>query len=231
MKRVYARADSRAEGDGFAVTLDDRVARTPGGHALILPTAALAAALAAEWEAQGETIERAAMPLNALAASVLDVLRRDRAPTLREIAGYGETDLVCHRAARPEALVARQAAAWDPLLDWLAAETGARLAVAPGVLPIAQPPEALAALRARIEAFDDFALAALHAMTTACGSLVIALALAAGRLDARAAFAASRVDEDFQAESWGEDADGRARADRLAAEIAAAARFLTLSRT
>ncbi len=112
MKRVYARAGSRAEGGGFAVTLDGRVARTPGGNALILPNAALAAALAAEWEAQTETIDRAAMPLNALAASVLDVPRRERASTVREIAGYGETDLVCHRAALPEALVARQAAAW-----------------------------------------------------------------------------------------------------------------------
>lgn len=230
MKRVYARAGSRAEGDGFAVTLDGRIARTPGGNALILPNAALAAALAAEWEAQTETIDRAAMPLNALAASVLDVPRRERASALREIAGYGETDLVCHRAALPETLIARQAAVWDPLLDWLAAETGARLAAVPGVLPIAHPPGALARLRARIEEFDDFGLAALRAMTAACGSLVIALALASGRLDARAAFAASRVDEDFQTERWGEDAEARARADRLAAEIAAAARFLGLSR-
>ncbi len=230
MKRVYARADSRPEGDGFAVTLDGRVARTPGGRPLILPTADLAAALAAEWDAQGETIDRAAMPLNALAAAALDRLAHDRETIARAVARYGETDLVCHRAERPAALVARQAAAWDPLLDWLASELGARLSVATGVLPIAQPPEALAALAARIEAFDDFALAALHAMTTACGSLVIALALAAGRIDPQAAFAASRVDEDFQIESWGEDAEARARAERIAADLAAAARFLALSR-
>ncbi len=228
MKRVYKTADVRAEAGGFAVVLDGRAARTPARNPLVLPNAALARAIVEEWERQDKELRPEAMPLTRIAAGAIDLVGRERARIVGAVAAYAETDLVCHRAERPEALAARQAAAWNPLLDWLASRFGARLSAGAGVLPIAQPDDALASLRAAVEGFDDFALAALHAATAATGSLVIALALAEGRLDAEAAWAASRIDEAFQAEAWGEDAEAKARADALAAEVRAAARFFAL---
>ena len=228
MKRVYKSAATEPCAGGWSVTLDGRKLRTPGRSELTVPSAPLAAAIAAEWEAQHGDVRPATMPLTRLAATAIDRTAPQRGLVASEVAGYAGTDLLCYRADHPPALKARQDAVWQPLLDWAGARYGAALTVAEGVVPVRQPPEALQALAAIVMALDEFRLTALHALTTACGSLVIALALSDGRLDADAAFAASQLDETFQIEAWGEDGEAAARRRALADDIGAAARFLAL---
>ena len=204
--------------------------KTPGRRDLLLPTEAMAAAIAEEWNAQTGEIRPATMPLCRLANAAIDRTSMHRDKIVEEIANYAGTDLVCYRAEHPPALTARQRAEWQPLVDWAAGRFDAPLEVTAGVVPRPQPARSLKSLALAVAEHDDFALAALYAATTACGSLVIALALFEGRLDADGAFAASQLDESYEIENWGKDSEAAERRRALAAEIAAAARFHALSR-
>jgi chaperone required for assembly of F1-ATPase len=228
LKRVYRDVSTRPANGGWGVALDGRAMRTPAKHELLVPTEALAAAVAAEWDAQQDEVRPATMPLTRLAATTVDRTAVQRDQIVAETAKYASTDLVCYRADRPPELVARQQAVWGPLLDWAMRRYDAALAVTSGVIPRRQSPEALNAFAAVVAAQDDFRLTALHTLTAACSSLVIALAVFEGRLNAEAAFAASQLDETFQIEQWGEDAETAARRRALAEDIAAAARFAAL---
>jgi chaperone required for assembly of F1-ATPase len=228
MKRVYREVGICSVAGGWGVVLDGRPLRTPARGELILPSAALTGAIAAEWDAQHGEIRPAAMPLFRLAATAVDHTAPQRERVVAEIANYAGTDLVCYRADHPPALAARQQAVWQPLIDWARQRYDAALAVTTGIVPTRQSPTALGAFTAIVAAQDDFRLTALQALTAACGSLVIALALFEGRLDAEQAFAASQLDESFQIEAWGEDAEAAQRHRALAADIAAAARFVEL---
>ena len=168
------------------------------------------------------------MPLFQLAATAIDRTARQRDLIIAETANYAGTDLVCYRAGQPPALAARQHAVWQPLLDWASQRYDAVLAVTSGIIPVSQSRATLGAFAAVVAAHDDFRLTALHSLTAACGSLVIALAISDGRLDAAGAFAASQLEEAFQSEGWGEDAEAAGRRRGLAADIAAAARFIEL---
>jgi chaperone required for assembly of F1-ATPase len=243
MKRVYTRVETRPADDGrgddgrgddgrgdggWRVTLDGKPMRTPGKNELVLPNAALAAAISAEWEAQREEIRPVTMPLTRLAATAVDRTAAQRDLVVAETANYADTDLVCYRADHPPALAARQHAVWQPLIDWASQRHGVALAVTSGIVPARQSSATLSAFAAIVAAQDEFRLTALHTLTATCGSLVIALALIEGRLDAEAAFAASQLDETFQIEAWGEDAEAAVRRRNIAADIAATARFLEL---
>jgi chaperone required for assembly of F1-ATPase len=228
MKRVYKSVETRIGDGGWGVALDGRPLRTPAKRDLSVPSERLAAAIGAEWAAQDSDIRPETMPLTRLAATAIDCTAAARDKIVVEVANYAATDLVCYRAAHPPALVARQEAAWQPLIDWAAGRYDAGLAITAGIVPLAQSPANLKAYAAVVGALDDFQLTALQAATAACGSLVIALALLEGRLDADAAFAAAQLEETFQIEAWGEDAEAMARRALLAADIAAAARFLEL---
>jgi chaperone required for assembly of F1-ATPase len=230
MKRLYNAAEVVACGDGFSIVLDGRAVETPGRRDFIVPSAALARAVAGEWNAQSERVQPQTMPLTSLASTAIDRIAEQREEIVLRVADYAGTDLVCYRAAHPPTLAARQQAAWQPLVDWAVLRYDAPLTVTTGVIPARQTPTTLRAFAAAVAALDDFALAALSAATAACGSLVIALALSEGRLDAEAAFAASQLDESFQIEAWGEDAEQAARRRALATEIDAAAHFLALLR-
>jgi chaperone required for assembly of F1-ATPase len=228
MRRVYKNVETRPLDNGWGVALDGKPVRTPARHELRLPNEALGSAIAAEWDAQQEEIRPATMPLLRLAATAIDRTAAQRHLVVAETADYAGTDLVCYRAESPPALAARQHAVWQPLIDWTATRYDAALAVTTGIVPAAQTPAALRALAAIVAAQDDFRLTALHTLTAASGSLVIALAILEGRLDAEAAFAASQLDETFQIETWGEDAEAAARRRALAGDIATAARFIAL---
>jgi chaperone required for assembly of F1-ATPase len=230
MKRFYKRAGVAPAAGGHGVTLDGRLVKTPGKRDLVVPSLALAVAVAAEWEAQRADIRRDAMPLTRLAGATIDRNSTEREAIVRQVADYAGTDLVCYRAGHPPALAARQEAVWQPLIDWATERYAASLMVTTGVIPASQRAASLAAFAAAVARHDDFSLTALHAATAACGSLVIALALLEGRLDAGEAFAASQLDESFQIEGWGEDEEQVARRAALAAEIASAARFTSLLR-
>src|SRR5262249_59474138 len=168
----------------WSILLDARTLQTPARNPLLLPHRALADGIAAEWDAQTEKIVPATMPLMQLAATAIDRTAVQRDQAIEEIVGYAQTDLVCYRAERPPALVARQSATWQPLVDWVTLRFDAPLLVTTGVVPKPQPLAAIAAVRAAVEAFDLFRLTALHSATTACGSAVIGLALAEQRLNA-----------------------------------------------
>lgn len=212
MKRFFREAGvGEAEG-GFALLLDGRRARTPAKKPLILPTRAFAEAVAAEWAGQGEAIQPAAMPLTRLANSALDGVASTMAATRAEVARYAASDMLCYRAEAPEALVASEAAAFDPVLAWARESLGANFLVAEGIIHRRQPESALEAVRAALEAVTDpFALAALHVMTSLTGSALLALAVARGRLGADEAWRIAHVGEDFQIAKWGEDEEAKVR--------------------
>ena len=230
MRRFYERAEAAPAADGFGVFLDARPVRTPGKRTLVVPNAPLAEAIAGEWSGQGETVEPLAMPLTRLANTALDIVGGRRREVVAEIAGYGETDLVCYRVERPEELRRRQEAAWDPLVEWIAGAYDARLRVTTGLAPAQQPRETVEALRGAVDAFDDFVLAAFQRATGALGSIVLALAMTAGRIGADEAWAASAIDESYQADRWGEDPEAREARDIVRRELAAADRFIVLRR-
>ena len=230
MRRFYKKAEVVSAASGYGIALVGRLVKTAGKQDLIVPSLALAAAVAAEWEAQQGEIRREAMPLTRLAGATIDRSAAQREAVVRQVAHYAGTDLVCYRAAHPPALAARQQAVWQPLIDWAAGRYGAPLVVTTGIVPERQPAASLAAFTEAVAEHDDFSLTALHAATATCGSLVIALALLEGRLDADQAFAASQLDESFQIEAWGEDAEQAERRAALAAKIVAAARFISLLR-
>lgn len=209
--------------------LENRPVRTPAGAQLVLPTAVLAAAVVNEWLAQSETLRPETMPLTRLAATALDRIGPYRAAVVDSLAEYAGSDLICYRAEDPLELVALQTALWQPLVDWTAQACGAQLAVCAGVLPLVQPQPALDALRAMIEATSDRQLAALASVVPASGSLVVALAMLHGRLDAEGAVEAALLDERWQAERWGVDQEAEARRAEIADDIRSAALFLSLA--
>ncbi|CAO4177871.1 ATPase [Methylorubrum populi] len=223
-KRFYAEAGIAPAEGGFRLVLDGRGANTPGRRPLVVPDTVLGEALAAEWAAQETVIDPRTMPLTRLVNTTIDGVVDRRAEVAADLAAYAGTDLVAYRAGTPERLVAEQAAAWDPLVAWVADQFGARLFLAEGVMHVEQPESSVAALRAAVEAVEDpFRFAALHAMTTLTGSLVIALAVLHGRLDAEQAWAAAHVDEAYQAGVWGRDAEAEARLAYRRLEFNAAA--------
>ncbi|MCI4666258.1 MAG: ATPase [Neomegalonema sp.] len=223
-KRFYQTATIDQTPDGWRVLLDDRPVRAPSG-ALLLAGPAVAAAVAAEWEAQGEMIDPGAMPTTRALNTAIDRIPAHRDTVADDIAGYGGTDLLCYRAERPQELIDAEAAAWDPLLDWAEAALGARLQISSGVMHALQPETALTALSAAVRAETDLGLVALHDLTTLSGSLIIGLAVRHNRLTPAEGWRASRVDEDHQAELWGRDDEAAADAERGAEAFAQAARL------
>jgi len=214
----------------FGVTLDGRAVRTPKQAPLSVPTPALAEAIAAEWAAQGKTIVPSSMPLTKLATSAVDLVPNHRQQVISEIAVYVATDLVCYRAEAPFELAARQRAAWQPLLDWFERRFQAGLQVTAGVQPVAQDKAVARRVAMVLGGYDATMLAGLHSATTITGSVVIGLALAEGEIDADAAWRACVVDQAFQSERWGVDAQAASRDDSLRRDLAAAAAFMHHSR-
>jgi len=230
VKRFYNEAAARAGTVGFEVVLDGRPVRTPARASLTLPTLALAEAVAAEWQAQGDEVVPHSMPMMRLVSTALDRVATGRAAVEADLLSFGASDLVCYRADSPVELAQRQAMLWQPVLDWAALEFDAPLVATSGLQHVAQPQDALVALAHRLEALDDLGLMAVHAVTVATGSLLIGLALHAGRLGSDEAWAAGLVDELYGLEVWGDDPETRARLEGLRGEIAAAARLLRLLR-
>lgn len=226
-KRFWKTAEvTEAEG-GFGVTLDGRPVRTPGKQLLVVPTRALAEGIAAEWNAQNDLLQPETMPFTRAANTAIERVSAHRDAVVEELARYGASDLLCYRAEEPADLVDRQARDWDPILSWAAAELGARLRVTGGVVPIEQDQGALAALVARLQALTPFQLTAFHDLVAISGSLVLAFAVATGRLTADEAWQLSRLDESWQAEHWGEDDEAaQAEAIRRQAFLSAARFFL-----
>lgn len=230
MKRFYKNVSVRPAENGFTVLLDGRPVRTPGRNGLIVPTEKMAEAIGQEWEAQGEEVIASTMPLLRLANTVVDGVTANRAEVVDAILRFGENDLLCYRAHQPPELVARQRKGWDPVLDWAGQRHGIYMLVVEGLIHVDQPPEALSSLRQALDEFDPFTLGALHVIASITGSPVLALAVAGGFVSGTDAFALSRIDETYQADKWGEDAEAARRAGNLGRELEKALEFMSLAR-
>ena len=228
MKRFSRDATVRPGPGGGEVLLDERPVKTPARRALALPTEALAKAVAAEWNAQGEDIRPRTMPLTGLANAAIDRVAPDPDAFARNLAQYGESDLLCYRADAPPSLVARQTALWDPILAWARRRYDVNFEVVTGIIHRPQPAHTITQLSQAVATRDPFELAALSPLVTISGSLVIALALAEEAIDLAAAWAAATLDEAWQAEQWGADAEAAQVLENRRAEFAAAYRFLEL---
>ena len=226
-KRFWKEVAIGAEGAGFAVLLDGRPLRTPAKTPLILPSRALAELVAAEWAAQGETLDPESMPATRAANAAIDKVTPQFAEVAAMLAAYGETDLLCYRAEAPAELVAEQARAWDPLLDWAARRYGVRLAVTAGIMPAAQPPETLARLADEVARLTPFQLTGFHDLVALSGSLIVALAVIEGQGTPEALWTLSRIDEDWQARQWGTDDEALAQAEVRRAAFVQAAKFFS----
>lgn len=224
-KRFYAHAGVAESPNGFAITLDDKPVRTPSGRALVAPSRQIADGIAAEWEAQKETIDPVTMPLTRFANSVVDAVVDRIEAVADDIAKYLGSDLLYYRAAHPEALVTREAALWDPVLFWAADALGAHFILAEGIVHVRQPDSAIKAARAALPA-DPWSVAALHVVTTLTGSALLALALLHGVLESDQVWAAAHVDEDWNIDQWGVDEEVAARRAARLIEFNAAASIL-----
>lgn len=228
MKRFWKDATAIPVEGGHDIHLDGKPVRTPGRAPLTLPSPALADAVADEWRNVGETIDPRAMPLTGLSNAAIDRIAPDPAAFAAGLAKYGESDLLCYRADHPLELQLRQQAAWDPLLDWARTRYGIDPVTTTGVMHRAQSPETVAKLADAVAALAPFQLAALSPLVTVTGSLIAALALLEGAATPEDVWSAANLDEDWQAEHWGEDDLARkARAARRA-DFDAGARFLSL---
>lgn len=229
MKQFYREVTVAAAEGGWRVLLDGRPIRTPGGRAQIVPTEALAHALADEWEGQGEEIDPAGFVLRDLADYALDLAGPQRAQVIAEILPYAETDTLCYRAEPEEPLHRRQWEIWEPLLASAEARLGVRFERVSGIIHRAQPPATLARLRALLEEADPFTLAALHALAGLAASLVIALEAVEPGADAARLWSIAELEEEWQADLWGREAEAEARRARRFAAFAAAMRFARLA--
>ncbi|RMF15623.1 MAG: ATPase [Alphaproteobacteria bacterium] len=228
-RRFYNEAKIRSlpEG-GFAVHLDSRPLKTPAGRPLVVPTRPLSEAIAAEWNALGEHVDPARLPLTGLANTAIDRIAANRSDIVSTLCGFAEADLLCYRADAPEELVRRQQEMWDPPLAALAERTGARLHALVGVLPIMQPQEALERIAEVLDTLDDWRLAVLQAVAGATRSLVLALLHALDAISCETVIAAAHLDETFQNERWGFDEEAMRRRCVIEDEIRDADRFLAL---
>lgn len=228
MKRFWKEASVIEAEDGWGVALDGRPVRTPMRAQLLVPGRTLAEAIAAEWATQGETVDPRAMPATGFANAAIDRIAPDPAAFAADLARYAEADLLCYRADAPAELATRQAARWDPLLDWARARFDVHFAIGTGILHLPQPPETVARLSAAIAAIDSFRLAAMSPLVTISGSLVTALALLEGRVSTDEAFDLTHLDELWQVEQWGEDELALKSREARRADFRAAADFLAL---
>lgn len=230
MKRFWTDVAVVPDGDRYGIALDGKPVRTPGRAPLAVPTAALAEAIADEWRGVADTIDPRAMPLTGLANAAIDKIARDTAAFATGLARYGESDLLYYRAEEPEPLVARQRAAWDPALDWARTRYDVHFETTAGVMHRAQPPATLERLREAMAVRDAFTLAGLHPVVTVTGSLILALALVEGAMDADTVWNAARIDEDWQEEMWGKDDLAEQATAAHRADFDAGAQFVSLLR-
>lgn len=227
-KRFWKEATVEETGGGYTVRLDARPVKTPAKRALILPTRAMAEAVAAEWDAQEEVIKPHLMPATKTANAAIDKVATQHAEVAEMLAAYGDSDLLCYRADHPEGLVARQAEQWDPMLDWAAETLGARLEPRTGVIHAPQNPEALRILTERTHALSPFELAAFHDLVSLSGSLILGFAAAEQVRPLDALWDISRLDEIWQAEQWGKDDEAEQMAEIKKESFLHAGRMFTL---
>ena len=228
-KRFWSTVSVAAGAEGFSIRLDGRPVRTPAKRTLVLPTQAIARHVAAEWDAQDDHVDPVTMPWTRSANAAIDKVATQRRDVMDHLAGYADTDLLSYRASEPVELVLRQQKTWDPLLDWVATHHGVRFEVTRGVMPIEQESTRISRLVCRMEPMSSFQLTGFHDLVTLSGSFVIALAAADGAFPVPDLWAASRLDENWQVEQWGEDVEAAEEAARKMRAFGHAAELFRLA--
>lgn len=226
LKRFYKTVSVERGEEGWQVLLDGKPIRTPGKELLAVPSKKLAQSIAQEWEAQGEEIDLQALPMMQFSCAALDYVTSYREEVLAELVEYAATDALCYRAGEPLALVLQQRTEWQPHLDWAQSTYGAHLKLTKGIMPMRQDEDALDILHAHLARLGIFPLTVVWLCTRHCGSLVLGLAVEAGRLDPVEAYTVSRLEERFQNTQWGEDEEARTRREAGEREMAAIGAFL-----
>lgn len=227
-KRFWEKTAVEPRDGRFTVTLDGRDVKTPAKAALLLPTEEMAVAIAMEWQAQDEKVDPRTMPCTRSANAAIDKVSVQHTEVANLIAAYGGNDLICYRAEGPEALVGRQAASWDALVDWSATELAAPLQITTGIMPVGQLATTQARFHEAVGALNAFQLTAFHDLTSLSGSLVMAFATIRGRLSPDEAWTAARIDEDWQIEQWGADEEAAEEAEIKRQGFLHAHRFFNL---
>jgi chaperone required for assembly of F1-ATPase len=225
-----SRTEVRQVAIGFEIAIEGRPIRTPAGAPLIVPSAALAEAIAGEWRAQKGPIKPLVMPLTRLAMTAIDRVRPDRSVAIAQILAFAGSDLLCYRAVEPAALARRQAEMWQPWVEWAARRFDVPLQVTRGIVPVPQSPAAIDALRRAIACLGEHELVVLAELVNLTGSCLLGLAAVEGETDAGALFECCQLDETFQIERWGEDAEAAKRRASLKTDLSAALRYLALAR-
>ena len=228
MKRFWTTAEAQADGSRWGITLDGRPVRTPARALLQVGSEPLARGIAAEWQETGETVDPRAMPLTGLANAALDRVQPDPDSFAASLARYGETDLLSYRADSPPALIERQAAEWDPLLQWARRRFDIDFVVTTGISFVAQPLASIARLSHAVASLDPFRLAGLSPLVTVGASLIAALAVLEGEVPAEGAWQAVSLEERWQLETWGSDAEAELALENRRTDFMAGARFLAL---
>lgn len=226
-KRFWKETTVGAAEGGFQVRLDGRAVKTPAKSPLVVPSRALADAMAAEWDAQEDSVDPNTMPVTRMCNSAIDKVAVQHAAVADMLAAYGDSDLLCYRATNPQELIARQAEKWDPILDWAVDSLNAPLKPVSGIIHAAQDEAALKSLTYRVHALSAFQLTAFHDLVSMSGSLILAFAVTHGRLDADAAWSLSRLDELWQEEFWGKDEEAQELVEKKSKEFALAAWFFS----
>ena len=228
-KRFWKEASVAPAEGGFTIQLDGRPVKTPAKTLLVVPSEALASAIAAEWQAQDKVTDPRTMPYTRSANAALDKVAHQHREVAELIAAYGDADLLCYRAAGPESLIARQADAWDPPLAWAQEALGVSLKPVSGVIHVPQDPAALRTLSDRVNAMDAFTLTAVHDLVGMSGSLILGFAALYEYRPAAEIWRLSRVDETWQAEQWGEDDEAMEVAARKESDFLHAKSFHDLA--
>lgn len=229
-KRFYKLATVAHHQTGFAIELDGRAVKTPRRAALLVPAEPLADAIAAEWNALCDIIDPQKLPLTKIANTAIDGVVGREQEVHDDIVRYIGNDLMCYRAETPEALAARQAAAWDPVLQWFEETYGAAFKTTTGLMPIEQNLLTVAKAASALSSETALTLAPLHVMTTLTGSALLTIAHHKRRLTIDQVWHATHVDEDWQIENWGEDAEAEVRRTKRRQEMQAAVNFLAMLR-
>ena len=227
-QRFYKEVNITQSKNGFIIELDGRPVKTPLGKPQLLVSKSLAEVVAYEWSSQKKIISPENMPMNGYANTAIDRIGANRQSILEEVLNFAETDLLCYRSDQPKALVSRQNNFWQPLLDWAADTLAVKLEVTFGVLPLKQSTEAIEALANLLQSLDDMELAGIASLTNICGSVILALAVAKGRIDVKQAFDCSQLDVIFQNEQWGVDDEIKKHQLDLEKDLTSSALFLSL---
>ncbi|MCK0142597.1 ATP12 family protein [Aliiroseovarius sp. F20344] len=226
-KRFWKETSVSETDGGYQVLLDGRAVKTPAKSSLVVPTKALAEAMAAEWDAQDEAIDPNTMPVTRMANSAIDKVSVQHAAVADMLAAYGDSDLLCYRATDPRELVTRQADKWDPILDWAVDSLGVRLKSVSGIMHEAQDAHSLRKMSDLVHALSPFELTAFHDLVSISGSLILAFSVTHQYLDAGAALELSRLDELWQEELWGKDEEAQEMVEKKSKDFAVAAWFYT----